>query len=117
VDDENVDDAISSRRCEPRDTCEIKAAIHLVPRRRLPCVIKDISSRGARIVIAQAVKLPRHIFLLIPVVDEIVETKHCELRWRIGDVAGLRFYTPPPEAPAQAEETLATPVVPFKPLI
>ncbi len=81
----------TGQRCEPRDLCEIEASIYLLPRTHLPCIIKDLSPKGAKIRIDPGIKLPKNIFLSMPVFGDIAETRHCELRWRIEDVAGLKF--------------------------
>ena len=84
-------------RSEQRDSCEINASIYFLPKTRIQCVIKDMSPRGAKIRVDARIKLPRHIFLMIPDDSGSVDARHCELRWRIAGVAGLRFVFLSPE--------------------
>ncbi|HLI65325.1 MAG TPA: PilZ domain-containing protein [Caulobacteraceae bacterium] len=54
----------------------------------LDCVIRNLSSRGARIVLSRAVDLPNRVSLII-----LREALLCDARvsWRSGDLTGLTF--------------------------
>lgn len=52
------------------------------------CVVRDLSSGGAKIMLDQPLPLPDHFTLEIPM-DGI--TADCEVRWRNGDLIGAQF--------------------------
>jgi hypothetical protein len=54
-----------------------------------PCTIVDISDDGARLRLEDVERLPRHFQLLLSRATR--EGKSCELRWRRGNAAGVKF--------------------------
>ncbi|TXM69307.1 PilZ domain-containing protein [Methylobacterium sp. WL69] len=65
--------------------------IVLGPDTLLPCVVRDLSSAGAKIVLARPVRLPDAFDLVIAAHD--LRTVAVRLRWQRGEVAGVRFAT------------------------
>lgn len=75
-----------------RDDCEIEAKISIDDAHdTIACVIRNMSERGAKLKIPTGQALPTRFRLLIPITKDLDETRLCELRWRVDDVAGVRF--------------------------
>src|SRR5689334_5621765 len=63
-------------------------AVIIAPGIRASCIIRDISSTGAKLGVSQKIKLPAGFDLLLTK----TETKRrVLLRWRRGDFAGVEF--------------------------
>lgn len=61
----------------------------LLPNRTvLACIVRDLSTTGARIVIEGAVTLPRKVIMKI---DQTGETRRALVVWQEENVAGLAF--------------------------
>jgi hypothetical protein len=57
-------------------------------RTALDCLIRDISSEGARIIFSDAVSVPDMLDLYLPQKDQTIRSR---VRWRHGDEIGLSF--------------------------
>lgn len=55
----------------------------------LPCVVRDLSPAGAKIVLSRPIPLPDSFDLVIAAHD--LRTVSVRLRWQRGEVAGVRF--------------------------
>ena len=66
-------------------------ALILGPNLEARCVIRDLSSGGAKIEVPAAVKLPLAFNLLLL---KISSSRHVRLKWRKGDFAGVQFVLP-----------------------
>ena len=87
-----------TRRVVDREPCSIQAKV-LAGFDKIEhcCTIRDISERGARLALNGAQLLPRR-FLLALSAEADGECTLCEVRWRVGDVVGVRFLSDPLEA-------------------
>ena len=63
-------------------------ALILAPDVRADCVIRDLSSTGARIAISWRIKLPQQFDVLLLKTNS---TRRCIMRWRRGDFVGVEF--------------------------
>ncbi len=88
----DADLTVLERRHVTRDDCLIEAKISFADERKSEdCLIRNMSLMGAKIKIDEAISLPPEFFLLIPIFDDTNEIWHCELCWRIDDLAGIKF--------------------------
>ena len=85
-----AEQAANNRRDVTRDDCEIGATV-VFDSERIPCVIRDLSDKGAKIVLASTHQIPGTFDLQIPHLPGVEEARRCELRWQVGDIIGLRF--------------------------
>ncbi len=69
------------------------------------CLVRDMSSSGARLVMSDATTLPEAFDLYIPQKDR---TFRATLRWRREDGIGVTFEEPGRAAPTKATEIAAT---------
>ena len=67
-------------------------ALILGPKLEVSCIIRDLSSTGARVEVPSVVKLPPAFNLLLLKTNS---SRHVLLRWRRGDFAGVEFVLPP----------------------
>ncbi|HOP20189.1 MAG TPA: PilZ domain-containing protein [Amphiplicatus sp.] len=68
------------------------ARLILPDRSIVKCVIKDISSTGARVAIEGNFAIPKHVVLKI---DQIGTTKEADVVWQDETEIGLNFSAPP----------------------
>ena len=80
----------SGRRLE-RSSCDINAKIELSDRLAIVCIVKDLSSTGAKIVVAAAIYLPDEFDLLVPVAAGTDQRFRVKQLWRKEDVLGGEF--------------------------
>jgi hypothetical protein len=75
-----------------RDPCEFEAKI-VVDREApvLPCRVMDISEQGAKLQVAGDIHLPDVFSVRLPVLEEIDDERSVCLRWRNGDLIGVKF--------------------------
>ena len=66
-------------------------ALILGPKLEANCVIRDLSSTGARLEVPASVKLPQAFNLMLLKTNS---SRHVLLRWRRGDLAGVQFCLP-----------------------
>ncbi|MCJ2132932.1 PilZ domain-containing protein [Methylobacterium sp. J-026] len=69
------------------------------------CLVRDMSSSGARLIMSDATTLPEAFDLYIPQKDR---TFRATLRWRREDGIGVTFEEPARAAPTKASEIAAT---------
>jgi hypothetical protein len=81
----------SDKRRAPRQRVTGPALI-LGPKLEVSCIIRDLSSTGAKVEVAASVKLPPAFNLLLIKTNS---SRHVLLRWRKGDYAGVEFVLPP----------------------
>jgi hypothetical protein len=84
----------SERRVHERSDCDIAAKIELADGLVMACRLKDLSTSGFKLQIADAVHLPDEFDLLIPVVEGVDQRCRVKLVWRDGDMVGGVFLTP-----------------------
>lgn len=80
---------MQERRRWPRRNKRLRGRIYFNvnnSRTSLPCLIRDISYEGARIVLADAINIPDEVDLYIP---ERKRIAHASVRWRHGGKLGL----------------------------
>jgi hypothetical protein len=78
---------MQERHRSTRHTSGLRSRIYFNSGRdSLPCLILDASYEGARIVIADPLKVPDEIALYLPGRNRIA---HGSVRWRHGDTIGL----------------------------
>jgi len=79
-----------SERCHTaRQTCRLRGRVYFNKgRKSLPCLVRDISYEGARIVLSERVKIPDAIELYVPKNRRLVPANVC---WCHGDRLGLTF--------------------------
>ena len=105
------------RRRTPRQKSFLRGCIYFNNRRSsVECLIRDISDKGARILISTGVNIPNSVELYIPQKDQ---TLRARVEWRQEDEIGLAFVeaniagTPPPpqeltQRMAQLESEIAS---------
>lgn len=75
-----------------RDHCEFEAKIIVDPTApATPCTIRDISEQGAKLQVASDIHLPDVFSVVLPVLDEVGDERPVRLRWRNGNLAGVKF--------------------------
>lgn len=95
-----------NRRTSPRTRTFLKGrAIFNNRMSTMDCVVRNVSSTGAKLQLAESVTLPEQFELDIPQKGETVRVR---LRWRRGDEVGVSFATPmaEPMPPADLQERL-----------
>ncbi|MFE1602407.1 PilZ domain-containing protein [Methylobacterium sp. ID0610] len=75
--------------------------------RLVPCMVRDLSRRGAKIRIARDVLLPESFALYIAAHD--LRSIAVQLRWRRGDFAGVAFAADPKGSAADPEGSARDP--------
>src|ERR1700744_3537691 len=91
---------MGERRNARRSKSFLRGFVYVSRKRgALACLIRDLSSKGARIIFSDTVTLPEHVDLYIPQRDQ---TLRARVQWRRNDEIGLAF----PEA-ASAEANAA----------
>ena len=83
--------APDERRLEERSSCDIEAKIDLGDQRTVACVVKDLSTTGAKIAIAASVHVPAEFDLLVPVIPGTDQRFRVKQLWREDDVLGGEF--------------------------
>lgn len=90
---------MGERRGSARQKSFLRGCVYFNKRRNaLDCLIRDISSAGARIIFSDAVSVPDIVDLYIPQKEQTVRA--C-VQWRHGDEIGLVF----PEGVRAADRT------------
>jgi hypothetical protein len=98
---------MEERRKVPRQKSLLRARAFFNNRRSaVDCLIRDISTHGARLVFSGTVSIPDAIDLYIPQKEE---TFRARVHWRHGDEMGVGFvdaaeHAPLPTQPADAED-------------
>lgn len=78
-----------------RDRCAIEASLKVAENdTTLPCLVVDLSETGAGLSLDEAAELPSRFHLALPLMDEHVDERLVELRWRSGRAAGVLFIRP-----------------------
>jgi hypothetical protein len=90
----------SERRVSTRQKSLLRGRILYNNRRNsVDCVIRDISSQGARLVFSDAVTVPDVVDLYIPHKEQ---TLRAEVHWRNGEEVGVAFSKAAAPAPEQS---------------
>jgi len=90
---------MGERRRSVRQKSFLRGCVYFNKRRNaLDCLIRDISSAGARIIFSDTVSVPDVVDLYIPQKEE---TMRARVQWRHGDEIGLAF----PDGVAAADGT------------
>jgi hypothetical protein len=90
---------MGERRRSTRQKSFLRGCVYFNKRRNaLDCLIRDISSEGARIIFSGTVNVPDQIELYIPQKEQ---TLRARVQWRHGDEIGLAF----PDAMRAADGT------------
>lgn len=76
------------RRQTPRHDIRLSAHVKVLGRARIPCIVRNISSTGARIEFYAAIALPQSFRLDID--DDLFEA-HCDVRHQNGRIYGVQF--------------------------
>jgi hypothetical protein len=98
--------AFDNRRQARRFPTHHPAKIMLGPEAMISCMVKDISTGGARIAVKRHMDLPETFELYIAAHD--LQVRRARVCWRHGDFAGVAFSAEDAEAtPAPAPELLA----------
>ena len=80
---------MGERRSSVRQKSFLRGCVYFNKRRNsLDCLIRDISSEGARIIFSDTVNVPDLIELYIPQKEQTVRAR---VQWRHGDEIGLAF--------------------------
>lgn len=78
-----------------RDRCTIAASIRVAEGiETVPCVVVDLTERGAGLSLDDMADLPARFHLALPLTDEHMDERLVELRWRRGRAAGVLFVRP-----------------------
>ncbi len=80
--------AVENNRSEPRQTVYRFGRIELSDRTIINCIVLDVSTRGARIVLDSADQLPQWVKLRIDQTGELRRARTC---WQKERYAGLSF--------------------------
>ncbi len=90
---------MGERRRSVRQKSFLRGCVYFNKRRNaLDCLIRDISSEGARIIFSETVSVPDIVDLYIPQKEQTVRAR---VQWRHGDEIGLAF----PDAVRAADGT------------
>ncbi len=81
--------ATDNRRQTRRFRAQHPAKIVLGPDAMIPCMVKDISTGGARIAVKPHMDLPETFELFIAAHD--LQVRRARVCWRHGDFAGIAF--------------------------
>ncbi|MBA1158431.1 PilZ domain-containing protein [Microvirga mediterraneensis] len=81
--------AIDNRRKDRRFPTHHPAKIMLGPEAMISCLVKDISTGGARIAVKRHMDLPESFELYIAAHD--LQVRRARVCWRNGDFAGVAF--------------------------
>ncbi|MGO4525782.1 PilZ domain-containing protein [Microvirga sp. 2MCAF35] len=81
--------AIDNRRKDRRFPTHHPAQIMLGPEAMISCLVKDISTGGARIAVKRHMDLPESFELYIAAHD--LQVRRARVCWRSGDFAGVAF--------------------------
>ena len=84
---------IERRRGDLRDPSYIEATLRLGDDVEAPCIVENITTRGAKLRIDRDQPLPQQFELALPLFDTICDVRPVQLRWRIGNAAGVHFTT------------------------
>ncbi len=96
---------MGERRHSSRQKSFLRGCVYFNKRRNaLDCLIRDISSEGARIVFSETVSVPDVVDLYIPQKEQTVRAR---VQWRHGDEIGLAFPDGVRSAQRPAEDELA----------
>jgi hypothetical protein len=80
---------MAERRRSQRQKSFLRGCVYFNKRRStLDCLIRDISSEGARIIFSDSVNVPDIVELYIPQKEQTVRAR---VQWRHGDEIGLAF--------------------------
>jgi hypothetical protein len=80
---------MGERRQSARQKSFLRGCVYFNKRRStLDCLIRDISSEGARIIFSDSVNVPDIVELYIPQKEQTVRAR---VQWRHGDEIGLAF--------------------------
>ena len=86
---------VEKREQAERDRCAIAASVRIVEKdEAVPCLIVDLTERGAGLFLESTVELPARFHLVLPLTDEDIDERLVELRWRRGSAAGVLFVRP-----------------------
>jgi hypothetical protein len=81
--------SVSERRTSARQKSFLRGCIYFNNRRStLDCLIRDISSTGARLIFSDAVTVPDVVEIYIPQKEQ---TLRAQVQWRHGDEVGVAF--------------------------
>jgi hypothetical protein len=81
--------SVSERRTSARQRSFLRGQIYFNNRRStLDCLIRDISSTGARLIFSDAVTVPDIVDIFIPQKEQ---TLRAHVQWRHGDEVGVAF--------------------------
>jgi hypothetical protein len=84
-----MDQAMDDRRRSKRLKSFLQGLVYIDKRRgAMNCVIRDLSDKGARMILSETVAIPDIVSLHIPQKDE---TYRARVKWRHGDEIGLAF--------------------------
>ena len=98
---------MSDKRISPRLRCFLKGRVLFNGgQSSLDCLIRDMSSTGARLELSASVTLPDRFDLYLPHRDE---TCRVHLQWRRGAQIGIAFdqVDSPPETPSAPQDVVA----------
>jgi hypothetical protein len=80
---------MAERRHSARQKSFLRGCVYFNKRRNaIDCLIRDISSEGARIIFSDTVSVPDMVDLYIPQKEQTVRAR---VQWRHGDEIGLAF--------------------------
>jgi hypothetical protein len=80
---------MDDRRRSKRLKSFLQGLVYIDKRRgAMSCVIRDLSEKGARMILSETVAIPEVVSLHIPQKDE---TFRARVKWRRGDEVGLSF--------------------------
>lgn len=80
------------RRLEERSPCDLPAKIVISGGQpEIACVVKNLSTTGAKIEVAEATRLPEEFDLLVPAVPGADQKFRVRIQWREQDYVGGEF--------------------------
>ena len=86
---------LEKRAQAERDRCAIEATIRFIENEAvIPCLVVDLTERGAGLSLDESVDLPARFRLALPLTDDLCDERLVELRWRRGRSAGVVFIRP-----------------------
>jgi hypothetical protein len=95
---------MDERRASRRHKSFLRGIVYFDKRRcETACLVRDLSSDGARIILSQTIAIPDLIELDIP---QREQTLIARVEWRRADEAGLSFCKPVASAPQQEEQLI-----------
>ena len=75
-----------------RDCCQIEGEFREAKdQAKWPCLVVDLSDRGAGLEVPEDASLPPRFYLSLPLLEEMADERLVELKWRNGRAAGVMF--------------------------